>query len=69
MKMKLQYEHPETWIVTVSPLMQSYDPNGESGKAGISLSGQTLDASMGESNSAGWDDEENTMTPKNLWED
>ena len=55
--------------MSVSPLMQTYDPDDESGLAGINTSGQTMDASMGESNQAGWDDVEESMTQKSLWED
>lgn len=69
MKMKYKYERPETWNVSVSPLMQSYDSEDESGLVGINMSGQKMDASMGESNQAGWDDEDNTITPKSLWDD
>lgn len=68
MKMKYKYERPETWTVSISPLMQSYDPETESGTVGINASGPKLDASMGESNQAGWDDEDNTITPKSLWD-
>lgn len=69
MKMKYKYERPETWTVSVSPLMQSYDPDDESGLVGINMSGQKMDASMGESNESGWDDVEESMTQKSLWED
>ena len=69
MKLKLRYERPETWTVSVSPLMQTYDPDGESGRAGINTSGQTMDASMGESNQSGWDDVEEGITQKSLWDD
>ena len=69
MKLKIRYERPETWTVSVSPLMQTYDSNDESGVAGINTSGQTMDASMGESNQAGWDDVEEGITQKSLWED
>ena len=69
MKLKYRYERPETWNVSVSPLLQSYDPNDESGLIGINMSGQKMDASMGESNQSGWDDEDNTITPKSLWDD
>ena len=69
MKMKYKYERPETWNVSVSPLMQSYDSEDESGLVGINMSGQKMDASMGESNQSGWDDEDNTITPKSLWDD
>ncbi len=69
MKLKIRYERPETWTVSVSPLMQTYDSNDESGVAGINTSGQTMDASMGESNQSGWDDVEEGITQKSLWDD
>lgn len=69
MKLKIRYERPETWTVSVSPLMQTYDSDDESGLAGINTSGQTMDASMGESNQSGWDDVEEGITQKSLWDD
>lgn len=69
MKLKIRYERPETWTVSVSPLMQTYDSNDESGVAGINTSGQKMDASMGESNQSGWDDVEEGITQKSLWDD
>lgn len=69
MNIKFQYERPETWTVSVSPLMQSYDPTDESGLVGINTSGQKMRADMGESNHAGWDDTEEEITPKSLWDD
>lgn len=69
MKLKIRYERPETWTVSVSPLMQTYDSDDESGVAGINTSGQKMDASMGESNQSGWDDVEEGITQKSLWDD
>ena len=69
MKLKIRYERPETWVVLFSPLMQSYDPETETGTVGINTSGQKMDASMGESNQSGWDDVEESMAQKSLWDD
>ena len=68
MKLKIRYERPETWTVSVSPLMQTYDPDDESGLAGINTSTK-MRADMGESNESGWDDVEEGITPKSLWDD
>lgn len=69
MKTKQRYERPELWTVYFSPLMQTYDPDDESGLVGINMSGQKMDASMGESNQSSWDDVEEGITPKSLWDD
>lgn len=68
MKLKIRYERPETWTVTFSPLMDSYDPNTETGTVGINTS-TLMGAEMGESNQSGWDDTEEGITPKSLWDD
>ena len=68
MKLKIRYQRPETWAVSVSPLMQTYNDK-EWGVTGINTSGQTMDASMGESNQSGWDDVEEGITQKSLWDD
>ena len=68
MKLKIRYERPETWTVTFSPLMDSYDPNTETGTVGINTSTK-MSAEMGESNHADWDDAEEGITPKSLWDD
>ncbi len=68
MKLKIRYERPEIWTVTFSPLMQEYDANGESGMTGINTSTK-MKAEMGESNQSGWDDMEEGITQKSLWDD
>ena len=68
MKLKIRYERPETWTVTFSPLMDSYDPNTETGTVGINTS-TLMGADMGESNQSGWDDVEEGITQKSLWDD
>ncbi len=67
MKLKIRYERPETWTVSVSPLMD-YNPEEESGVAGINTSTK-MRADMGESNQSDWDDAEEGITPKSLWDD
>ena len=55
-------------MVCISPFMNSYDPEGESGLVGYN-SDSKLDASLGESNVSNWDDAEAGTASKSLWDE
>jgi hypothetical protein len=68
MKTKKRYERPQAEVVCISPFMNSYDPEGESGLVGYN-SGSKLYASLGESNVSNWDDAEAGTASKSLWDE
>ena len=69
MKTKQRYERPLTEVVCISPFMNSYDPEGESGLVGYNTSDSKLDASLGESNTSDWDDSDASPASKSLWDE
>ena len=69
MKTKKRYERPQAEVVCISPFMNSYDPEGESGLVGYNNSDKKLDASLGESNMSDWDDAEPGTASKSLWDE
>lgn len=69
MKTKQRFEQPLAEVVCISPFMNSYDPNGESGLVGYANSDTKLDASLGESNVSNWDDVEGGSASKSLWDE
>ena len=67
MKSKKTYITPDTEIIFVYPLVNNqYDPNTETGLLGIS--GTALDASMGESNTSNFEEEETYAKQVSLWD-
>ena len=69
MKTKQQDERPQAEVVCISPFMNVYDPEGESGLVGYNTSDSKLGAELGESNTSDWDDAAVGGASKSLWDE
>lgn len=71
MKTKQRYEQPLTEVVCISPFMNSYDRESETGLVGFRTSTDPLDAELGESNMSNWDDADPDIgaASKSLWDE